>query len=94
MAVSIGSIWAVIKFGWRYLSRRQNRMKVESYLKSQKALKHDKGQRTAIHLAAKLKLSESEVLEAVTSNPRITLRIIANKKTGKAESLLYEYNEI
>lgn len=71
----------------------QKRIKLEQYLKDQKNANVDKGQRSLLHLMAKLGLTEAELLQSSFRSKNIHRRVAADDKTGRAEALLLEWQE-
>ena len=67
------------------------RIQLENYLKAEKAAARDKGQRTILHLMARLGLTEAEVLQASFGSKHIVRRIAADPTTHLADAILLEY---
>jgi hypothetical protein len=70
---------------------RSKRIQLENYLKAEKAAARDKGQRTILHLMAKLGLTEAEVLQASFGSKHTVRRIAADPTTLRADAILLEY---
>jgi hypothetical protein len=78
------AVWAWCRFK-RDISRKKETL--ESYLKkSGKA-------HTAIMISRETKLSEAEIWQVSSNNDRIKLLAKANKETGMAEEILFQYND-
>lgn len=71
----------------QYFKRRQ----LEIYLKSEKQKQLDHGQRSLLHLMAKLGMTTSELLQASFKSNHVDRKVSANDKTGRAEALLLEW---
>ena len=70
---------AYVLYRWDIYSKRTE---LENYLKAEKAAARDKGQRTILHLMARLGLTESEVLQASFGSKHIVRRIAADPTTS------------
>lgn len=89
------AILALVAFAQFHLHRRARRKRLEEYLKTQKASPHkfspqDQGQRTLIHLSARLGMTEPEIMDAAFRSRRIVRRISPDL-LGNASALLLEY---
>lgn len=75
-----------------WLDARAKRRKVEEYLRTAKdgAQPGEKGQRSILHLMAKIGLTEAEVLHASFSSKRIR-RALSSDEDGRADAILLEY---
>ena len=89
-AVATFLIAAFAYFHYR-LDRWRKRRKVENYLKAEKEEAKDRGQRSVLHLMAKLGLTEAEILNASSQSSHIARRIATDPETNRAEALLFEY---
>ena len=70
---------------WKKLSR------LEAYLKAEKT-KGDKGQRTVLHLVAKLRMTESDVFDAAFRSKHLRCVTTSDAK-GRVDALLFEYRD-
>ena len=77
-------------YRWDHYKKRQ---KLEAYLKAEKALRADKGQRSILHLMAELGLTEAELLQASFRSRHISRRIAPDPATQRAAALLLEYHD-
>jgi len=87
------AVVAVSGFGvyhWRQFHKCQ---RLERYLKSEKAKDEDRGQRSLVHLMAKVGLTESELKQASIRSKHIVRKIVKDGKTGRADSILLEWKE-
>lgn len=93
IAAILTSVIAVFGYGKYRFDGVNKRLKLESYLKAEKdnASAGNKGQRSILHLMAKLGMTESEILQASFNSKRIYRRIAANPVNNRAEALLLEY---
>lgn len=75
---------------------RKKRLQLEEYLDQVKsgATGDDMGQRTILHLTARLGLTEAEILHASFRSKRIARKLAADKETGRADAMLLEYEKI
>src|ERR1700692_3152954 len=67
------------------------RIQLENYLKAEKAAGRDKGQRTILHLMARLGLTEAEVLQASFGSKHLVRRLAVDPTTLRADAILLEY---
>lgn len=93
LAAIFTAVIAVFGYGKYQLDARCRRKKLESYLKNEKAKGSDQGQRSALHLMARLGLTEAEILHASFSSKHIIRKIATDQETNRAEALLFEYCE-
>jgi predicted LPLAT superfamily acyltransferase len=91
-AIATGLV-AVVGYCWFLAERSRKRKVLEEYLRraSQNSKPGKRGQHSALHLIARLKLSEAEILQASFKSPRIKCRVAADPETGCADVLLFEY---
>ncbi len=80
--------WAYCSFRWE---RRGKRIRLENYLKHEKAEGTDKGQRTVMHLVVRLGMTETEIVDAAFRSNCINRKIKADGG-GAATTLLLEYS--
>jgi len=79
---------AYFRYRWDIHSKR---IQLENYLKAEKSAARDKGQRTILHLMARLGLTEAEVLQASFGSKHMVRRIAADPTTLRADAILLEY---
>ncbi len=96
--LEIASHWAAILtagvavFAYsRYLyERRQKRLRLEAYLKAEKEVGRDKGQRTVLYLVAQLGMTETQVVDSAFRSKCIR-RLVSLDQKGHASVLMLEY---
>lgn len=81
-----GSLWYVIERGAK-------RRRLEAYLKAERDKGQDKGQRSILHLTARVGLTEPEILQASFRSKHIARVLTANKADGIAKDILLEYRD-
>jgi hypothetical protein len=79
---------AYIVYRWGIHSKR---IQLENYLKAETAAATNKGQRSILHLMAKLGLTEAEVLQASFGSKHIVRRLAVDPTTLRADAILLEY---
>ena len=79
--------------GYYAVGRYRKRRALEDYLKKDRASGKDNGQRTILHLMAKLAMTEGEILRAAFHSKHVARPLAANVKTRRAEAMLLEYVE-
>lgn len=86
---------ALVAAGYVWFDLRRKRQKLERYLKEvkQSATGSDKGQRTLLHLIAKLGMTEAELLQASFRSKKVQRRLAKDDETGRASAMLLEYVE-
>lgn len=74
---------------------RNKRRGLENYLRRVKlnAKAGDKGQRTILHIMARLGLTEAEILHASFRSNCIKRTLAADKETGRADAMLLEHTD-
>lgn len=84
------AVWAAVTYKWRACDRRK---RLEDYLREEKekVTGDDKGQRSLLHLSARLGISESELVDISFRSKKIARRVTTNSSTGLADKLLLEY---
>lgn len=82
------AVWA---YGCYLYERRQKRLRLEKYLKAEKDVGGDKGQRTVLLLVARLGMTETEVVDAAFRSNCIR-RLVSSDSKGHAETLMLEYD--
>lgn len=95
VAANIAAIFTALvaagAYGRYLLDRRRKRQDLEAYLKRERDAENDKGQRSLLHLMARLGLTEAELLQASFRSRLIERRVAANPTTNRAEALLLQY---
>ena len=81
---------AAVAYGSYLYERCQKRRRLESHLKAEKEGGQDKGQRTVLHLVARLGMTETEVVDAAFRSKCIR-RVVKPDTEGYAETLMFEY---
>lgn len=83
---------AIATFAYcKFLYERFERTKrLEAYLKDEKKIGVDQGQRTALHLMAALGMTESEIFSASFRTKKIKT-VVSVDEQGRADLLLFEY---
>lgn len=92
IATAVVAVVAAIYLGF---DRRNKRVTLEGYLKKEKqeAKGDNKGQRSLLHLMARLGMTEAELLQASFRSKKIARRLSSEKETGHASALLLEYKD-
>ena len=93
IAAILTAMVAVFGYGYYRFDQWHKRHRLENYLKSEKENAADRGQRTLLHLMAKLGMTEAELLQASFRSKHISRKISPDDKTGRAEALLLEWKE-
>ncbi|MEG6507469.1 hypothetical protein V6C03_00615 [Methyloligella sp. 2.7D] len=96
--LEVVSQWAAILTAavavWAYAvyrcERYRKRKKLETYLKREKAVGKDKGQRSILHLVARLRMSEADVMNAAFRSKHVSC-LVAPDFSNRAGMLLLEY---
>jgi hypothetical protein len=77
----------------RYLrSQRSKRVRLEDHLRKEKETGNDQGQRSLMHLVARLGMTETEILDAAFRS-RHVLKRVRKDNSGFASKLLLEYSK-
>ena len=82
-----------LKAATESVSNKINATMSDGNLKAEKAKRKDKGQRTILHLIAKLGMTESQILEASFRSGKIARRVAEDNKTERASEILLELRE-
>ena len=93
LAAILTALIAIFGYGKYQLDAVFRRKKLENYLKKQKTLGNDQGQRSILHLMAHLGLTEAEILQASFISKQVARKIAKDPDTGYADKLLFEYME-
>jgi hypothetical protein len=97
--IEIAGNWAAIltagvatfAFGKYLFDKRARKEALEKYLKGEKSKGEDQGQRSIVHLVARLGMTEAQILEASFQSDKIARRVAADKETGRASDILLEW---
>jgi len=81
------AVWAFLYF---QVGRLRQRWRLEAYLKDQQTGGGDSGQRTLLHLVARLGLSEAEIIDAAFRS-KVIDRKVSKDEEGKADRLFLVY---
>ena len=92
LAAIFTALVAVLAYGGYLLDRGRRRRELEDYLKRQKQAGRDKGQRTLLHLIAKMGMTEAQIMDAAFRSPHIR-RVVGSDSQGRADVLLLEYTD-
>ncbi len=88
VASILTAIVAVLAYGQYTLQAQARRWRLERYLKS---VRHEgKGQKTVLHLMARLSMTEAEVLAAGFHSRKVVPKVDTDGD-GKADKLLFQY---
>ena len=85
IAAILTAIVATGAASYYWCDRRQKRVKLEDYLKSEQKVPGGNTQHTVLHLMAELGLTEAEILHACFQSTHIKCLIRKNLETGLAE---------
>ncbi|MHA7776114.1 hypothetical protein [Roseibium sp. M-1] len=99
--VSVAGSWAAIitaivaffGYGAYRCDIVKKRLCLEKYLKSEQLKGSDKGQRSILHIVARIGMTETEILQASFRSKHILRKIASNDGTGRAEAILIEWVE-
>lgn len=91
LAAIFTAVIAVFGYGKYQWDAHTRRKQLEKYLRTEKEKGEDQGQRSALHLMARLGLTEAEILHASFSSKNIARKIAKNTETNRADALLFEW---
>ena len=92
-AVTVGGpLVGVYAYGKYMCDRRKKDRKLICHLKKEKEKENNKGQRTIVHLMARVGLTKDEILQASYRNHQI-YRTIKKGEDGFGEQVLFEYRD-
>ena len=83
-------ILAVFAYGKYAYERKNKRLRLERYLRVEKESGRDQGQRTLMHLLARVGMSEAEILDAAFRSKYIEIKTIPDE-ANRAVGVLLEY---
>ena len=90
-AAILTAVVATIAYGRYVYERRQKRLKLENHLLEERQQGIDRGQRTVLHLMARLRMTESEILDAAFRSKHVCPAVTVDLR-GRAEDILFEYD--
>lgn len=99
IAAILTAIVALVGYGIYRWDRCAQRRKLETYLKAQKENQslmltdNDQGQRSLLHLMAKVGMTEGELIQASFRSNHIKRVVATDRETGRANALLLEWSE-
>jgi hypothetical protein len=82
---------AVVGYAIYALERREQRTRLEQYLKAERGKNIDAGQRSLLHLVAAVGLSETELLQSSFRSRHIDRLNASDPETGRAGAILLVY---
>ena len=85
------SVVAIIGYGSYLFSGWARRFALERYLKGEKEVGLDRGQRSILHLIANLGMTEAEILTASFQSNKIIRRLKTGDDTNLATGILLEW---
>ncbi|MBT3808809.1 MAG: hypothetical protein HOL07_11775 [Rhodospirillaceae bacterium] len=84
---------ALVGSGWYVVERCKKKHRLEAYLKAERDKGADKGQRSVLHLIARVGLTEQEILQVSFRSKHIGRVLTTNKADGIAKDILLEYRD-
>jgi len=93
LSAIITAVVALLAYVSYRCHRWQKRQKLERYLQQEKtgAKNDDKGQRTLLHLMARLGMTEQDILQASFDSQQIARKLASDKDTGHSTAILFEW---
>ncbi len=91
LATILTAFLAVFAYGKYLLERRVKRQRVEDNPRAQKVSGKDKGQRSLLHLAAKLRMTGQDLMDTAFRSPYIATRVTESCQ-GFADRTRLEFN--
>jgi len=92
-AAIVTAFVALAGSGWYLVERGNKKRRLEAYLKAERDAGKDKGQRSILHLIARVGLTEQEILQASFRSKHIGRVLTTNKADGIAKDILLEYRD-
>lgn len=92
MAAILTAVIAVFGYGAYRLEQYSKRSHLEGYLKAESS-GDDLGQRSLLHLMAKVGMTEAELIQASFQSDHIVRKIAKNDTTGRAAALLLQWEK-
>lgn len=93
IAAIVTALVAFAGSAWYIVERGVKRRRLEAYLKAERDAGKDKGQRSVLHLVARVGLTEQEILQASFRSKHIGRVLTTNKLDGMAKDILLEYRD-
>ena len=93
IAAIVTALVALIGSAWYIVERGGKRRRLEEYLKAERDAGKDKGQRSILHLVARVGLTEQEIMQASFRSKHIERVLTTNKLDGMAKDILFEYRD-
>ena len=97
IVANIAAILTAVVAAFGYSAYRwdkcQKRQRLEKYLKVEKAIGKNRGQRSLLHLMANVGMTEAELIQASFRSKHIDRKIAKDDETGRADALLLEWKE-
>lgn len=93
IAAILTALVAVVASAWFVMGRGPKRRRLEAYLKAERDNGQGKGQRSILHLIARVGLTEPEILQASFRSRHIGRVLTTNKADGIAKDILLEYRD-
>jgi hypothetical protein len=93
IASILTAVVATVVASYYALDQRNKRLKLENYLKAEMLNNPDRHIHTALHLMARLALTESEILNASFASHHVIRKERVNRDTNLTEQILFEYQE-
>jgi len=90
LASIVTAIIATLAWWGFILRKKSQRQMLESYLSRLKRNSDDSGKRTIMHLSARLKMTEQQVLDAAFASSSIHCWLGMDKETGRADCIYLE----
>lgn len=95
IAAIVTALVAFVGSTWFFVERGSKRRRLEAYLKAERdeGDDDDKGQRSILHLIARVGLTEQEILQAGFRSKHIGRVLTTNKSDGMAKDILLVYRD-
>ena len=93
IAAIVTALVAFAGSAWFVMERSAKRRRLEAYLKDARDAGKDKGQRSILHLIARVGLTEQEILQASFRSKHIGRVLTTNTTDGIAKDILLEYRD-
>lgn len=93
IASILTAVVATVVASYYALDRKNKRVKLENYLKAERLDNPDRHIHTALHLMARLGLTESEILNASFASDHVIRKEHVNRDTNLTDQILFEYQE-
>ncbi|MEP4379520.1 MAG: hypothetical protein ABJ215_11275 [Alphaproteobacteria bacterium] len=93
IAAIVTALVAFAGSAWYIAERGSKRRRLEDYLKAERDAKKGRGQRSILHLVARVGLTEQEILQASFRSKHIERVLTTDKRDGMAKDILLEYRD-